>query len=369
MDFVVRLNRRWLSAYLFIGLFLFSAAVVWAQADGSEPDPKDAHLVIDDEEGAAVPTVESAALPGTTNTAVSNHLAADDAFALVGNAPQLDNVFIPPSIERTVGDLIFVSSNANGSVSGINYRDEDILVYDTATSAWQLFFDASDVGIRADVNGFAFLLDGTLLLTLNESEFVPGVGEIQNTDIVRFIPTRWGEVTNGHFEMIFNGSDVGLLADSEEIDALNVLEDGRLVISTRGRVRIGPAWRQFRAADEDLLLFTPTQLGHQTEGSWSIYRSGLALGIDKTQDVSALWQAEEDVYVTLDGTTFTIISSTGTRTDTLVYAGSNLDTNIQANVNASNFSLVAANSSGFSNFDGLAIIHRADMINGATNIK
>ncbi|MEM7113761.1 MAG: hypothetical protein AAF614_15090 [Chloroflexota bacterium] len=363
-------KRRWLTIYFVSGLLLLSAAAVWAQSEGDTPDAKDAHLVIDEDEGAApVATQAPAALPETTNTAISEHLALDDAFAIVGNAPQFNNVFMPNGVAHTSGDLIFVSSGGNGKVNGVDYRDEDILVYDTATSAWHLFFDAADVGIKADVNGFAFLLDGSLLLTLNESEFIPGVGEIQNTDVVRFIPTRWGSDTMGHFEMVFDGSDVGLAAASEEIDALDVLEDGRLVISTRGKVRIGPAWRQFRAADEDLLLFTPTQLGHDTEGSWAIYRSGLALGFDKTRDILALWQGDDEVYVTLDGTYFTIVGANGTRTDALVYAGSNLDVNIQANVNASNFSLAAANSSGLSSFDGLAIIHRDDMVNRQTIVE
>ena len=40
MDFVVMLNRRWLTICFVVGLLLFSAAIVWAQADDIEPDPK-----------------------------------------------------------------------------------------------------------------------------------------------------------------------------------------------------------------------------------------------------------------------------------------------------------------------------------------
>lgn len=356
MEFVV-LAKRYTLYWLLFGLLLFlSATGLLAQVDETaDPGSKGAHLVIDGTDSEPDDDPASVTIPTTQITTLSDRLAADDAYTLVGNSPQMADVFGGLHESDT---LIFVSSGGNGRVNGIAYRDEDILAYNPATSVWQLFFDASDVGILSDVNGFTFLVDGTLLLTLNESEFIPGVGEIQNTDVVRFIPTRWGDETNGRFEMVFDGSDVGLVASSEEIDALHVLEDGRLLFSSRGRVRIGERPRQFKAADEDLLLFTPTQLGHDTAGSWSIYQSGLALGFDKTHDILALWQDGDsgEIIVTTDSTVFNIIDEAGMRTDPLVYAGSSLDVNIQANVNSSNFSLAAANSSGFKNFDGLAIV-------------
>ena len=66
MDFAVMFKRRWLTIYFVSGLLLLSAAAVWAQAEGDTPDTKDAHLVIDEDEGAApVAPQAPVALPET----------------------------------------------------------------------------------------------------------------------------------------------------------------------------------------------------------------------------------------------------------------------------------------------------------------
>ena len=194
MEFVVLGIRRGITYWLIAGMLLLVSAVqLLAQADvAADPDPKGAHLVVDEtDSGASQETAEETevvTIPQALQTTLSEHLADDDAYTVVGNSPQMNDVFGA----NQSGELIFVSSAGNGRVNGVVYRDEDILTYDPATSVWQLFFDASAVGITVDVNGFAFLVDGTLLLTLNESAFLHDVGVVQNTDVIRFIPTRCG---------------------------------------------------------------------------------------------------------------------------------------------------------------------------------
>ncbi|MEZ4715666.1 MAG: hypothetical protein R2851_06205 [Caldilineaceae bacterium] len=50
---------------------------------------------------------------------------------------------------------------------------------------------------------------------------------------------RLGQNTAGRFGLYFEGSDVGLAHDAEDIDALQLLPDGDLVISTIGTVFAG----------------------------------------------------------------------------------------------------------------------------------
>ena len=56
---------------------------------------------------------------------------------------------MPEPVSATSANLIYLSTNVNGSVSNadgssIVYRNEDILTFDTGTGQWSLFFDGSD---------------------------------------------------------------------------------------------------------------------------------------------------------------------------------------------------------------------------------
>ena len=310
-------------------------------------------LVIDEDDTVATPEAQQTTLPGS-ETAVSRYLSPDDAYTLVGQSAAT----MPTLRPSATGDLILVSSSENGELNGIAYKDEDILAYDTGTSEWQMVFDGSDMGINNDVNGFAFLRDGSLLLTFKFPTYVSGVGQVQNADIVRFIPTRWGDNTNGRFELFFDGSDVELAAPSEDIDAIAVLGDGRILISTRGSFRFGRRPFQLRGRDEDILAFTPTSLGSETAGSWRIYQNGEQLGWVNDEDVQALWVDPNngELYASTDSHTFTILGSDGSRNETLVYAPGTVNANIQANANANNSSISSTNSSAIGFFDGLDIL-------------
>ncbi|MCA9918748.1 MAG: Ig-like domain repeat protein, partial [Anaerolineales bacterium] len=62
---------------------------------------------------------------------------------------------------------------------------------------------------------------------------------VENSDILRFEPTSLGNNTSGTWSLYFDGSDVGLKAPREGITALSVLADGRIVISTAGPFKAG----------------------------------------------------------------------------------------------------------------------------------
>jgi hypothetical protein len=63
---------------------------------------------------------------------------------------------------------------------------------------------------------------------------------------------------------------VGLSAASENVDALALLPDGDLIISTSGDVIVPGV----TATGLDLLRFTPSALGTATRGTWSLYFDG-----------------------------------------------------------------------------------------------
>lgn len=195
----------------------------------------------------------------------------------------------------------------------LNYRDEDILLYDGATNRWQLYFDGSDVGVaNADLDAFALLPDGSILMSFDRPIQFPTLGLVDDSDLVKFMPTQLGSTTSGVFEFFFDGSAVDLTSGSEDIDTVIALPDGSLLFSVYGSARLG----DLRGRDEDLLHFTPTALGQVTAGSWTIYFDGSAVGLTEgSEDVTAATLgADGTLYLATKGD-FAVAGLAGDRDD------------------------------------------------------
>jgi hypothetical protein len=220
----------------------------------------------------------------------------------------------PPTL-----NALYVSSTTDGNV-GFAFSDEDILRYDPNTNTWTLFFDGSDVGLtnsNADIDAFDILDDGTLLFSILGSATLPTVGSVTNADIVRFTPTSLGGTTAGSFSWYFDGSDVGLSSNSEDIDAVDRLADGRILISTSGSASVTGA----SANDEDILAFTPTALGATTTGSWAFYFDGSDVGLSNSasEDVGGVWvdSGNNDIYLNTLGS-FSVSGASGDGADVFI---------------------------------------------------
>lgn len=211
------------------------------------------------------------------------------------------------------GDVIFVSLASSATVANLSVRDEDILAYDTDNGTWVLFFDGSDVGLSAsDINAFELLDDGSVLLSLNTLATVKGQnGESLNVtpiDILRFTGS-FGPDTSGTFEWFFRGGNVGLEnTTSEVIDALTLVPDERmpgahlLLLSLAGSYDL-PGVSSGR--DEDLILFTPSQPGDFSSGTFSLYFDGSDVGLSEAadEDIVGVWldPDSDDIYLTTKG--------------------------------------------------------------------
>ncbi|MEZ4866506.1 MAG: M14 family metallopeptidase [Caldilineaceae bacterium] len=185
------------------------------------------------------------------------------------------------------GAVVYVSSTTGGSVGGVAFADEDILAYHVDSDTWSMYFDGSDVGITVDVDAFTLLADGAILFSVDMAATLPDIGAIDDADVVRFVPTTLGEATSGVFELYFDGSDVGLTANTEDVDGIGLAPDGRLLLSTLGVYGVtGVA-----GADEDILAFAPTTLGETTSGAWSLYFDGSDVGLADaiSEDVRGIW--------------------------------------------------------------------------------
>jgi hypothetical protein len=200
-------------------------------------------------------------------------------------------------------------------------NDEDILRFDGTN--WSLFFDGSDVGVgSSDLFAFSIVDADTLLMSFTTALTLNGMS-VTPRDVVRFDATSLGTVTSGIFSMYLNGIDVGLDVAAENIDALSLLPDGRVLISTTGNPSVpgltGPA-------DEDILAFTPITLGNDTSGSWALYFDGSDVGLStsSTEDIDALdVDSGGNLYLSTEGD-FSVTGVSGFDEDVFVCAPASL---------------------------------------------
>ena len=160
------------------------------------------------------------------------------------------------------------------------------MAIDLETYEAELWFDGSDVGLASyRISALTRLSDGDLLLSFTNAGSVDGIA-FDDSDILRFTPTQLGAATAGSFAMWFDGSDVGLTQNGEDIDGLHVLEDGTVLISTTGGFQVSG----LRGNDEDIIAFSPSSLGSTTSGSFSAYFDGSDVGLStsSSEDVDAI---------------------------------------------------------------------------------
>ncbi len=258
----------------------------------------------------ATPTNTPTAGPSPTSTPTSTHTLTPT---------------ITPTFSSS-GSVFYASFADNGSVGGVTFADEDILQFNGAT--WSLFFDGSDVGVGSvDVFAFYYVNANRILLSFNNTITI-GTTTFAPTDIAQFDGT-FGATTGGTFSMYFNGADVGLDASTDYIDGIDILPDGKLLISTRGNPVV-PGLSGL--ADEDILQFTGT-FGAVTTGTWALYFDGSDVGLADTgmEDVDALdVDSNGNIYLSTLGD-FSVTSVAGFDEDVFICSPTSLGSNTACN--------------------------------------
>jgi hypothetical protein len=176
--------------------------------------------------------------------------------------------------EVTLDKPLYLTMKNDGQIAGISYKAGDILVYYMCADRWEMFFDASDVGVSKNLRGFAILpglSHGPILMTFGAAANIPGIGAVAGQDIVAFTMNESGEQTSGTFAKFFDGSDVGLTTNGEFLDALAVDENGDVLLSIKGT---GSVSGINTIKDEDIIRFHGTSYGENTTGTFSVNFDG-----------------------------------------------------------------------------------------------
>ncbi len=238
-------------------------------------------------EPSPTPTATETALPSATPTETATSTATPEPT----NTPEPSPTAVPtatasPSPSPTPSPFLglYLSTDNNGpttigNLSGV--YDEDVVYFDGV--GWSMLFDGSDVGMGSvDIEGFHLLDSDTLLLVVSKA-MVLGSVAIDPFDVVQFDATALGTTTAGSFSLYFDGNAAGLSSTGEEIDAIALLPDGRLLVSAEGNVEVP----NVSGKDEDILAFTPLSLGLFTNGTWEMYFDGSDVALSGGEDVDA----------------------------------------------------------------------------------
>ncbi len=188
--------------------------------------------------------------------------------------------------------------NPNPSQAGPHrhIRDEDIVGWvndgsNGGQGSYVMVFDGSAAGVFADLNAFDILDDNSILMSFQAVTTIPGLGSVDDSDVVLFTPTAFGKnATAGTFSMFLEGLAVGLTTNGEDIDAIHLLEGDMLLISTVGNINVSGA----SGKDEDLLLYTMDD-----PDTWERYFDGseVALDTNSGEDVVGTTVTEDVIYL------------------------------------------------------------------------
>ncbi|MEC9093259.1 MAG: S8 family serine peptidase [Planctomycetota bacterium] len=182
-------------------------------------------------------------------------------------------------------DFYFSVGNNNVSVGNVLLNNEDIVAR-TTNGDYRVIFDGSDLGLLGlTIDAFSVVDDQTILMSFTAPGSIDGLGTVDDSDIVQFTG-QFGPSTFGNLALFFDGSDVGLTSSGEDIDAIKLLGDSTLLVSTVGNYSVNGA----SGSDEDLIQFEATGFGNTTSGSWSIYFDGSDVGLSNSsgEDVDAV---------------------------------------------------------------------------------
>ena len=193
-------------------------------------------------------------------------IASDTAAEVLDVQLQEINPPQPPA------SILYFSLRKDGAVGGQAVSKSDIIAFDG--SNFNIVFDGSTAGIdSARVNAFTMLSDTEILMTFYPAVSLPsandGVINVKATDIVKFTADSRG---GGSFQLYLDGAAAGLTQAKQQIDALLIDRDDRLLISVAKTLYSN----NVKIRDEDLIL------GPTPQGNWELVFDGSDVSLETT---------------------------------------------------------------------------------------
>jgi len=178
-----------------------------------------------------------------------------------------DDTIQAPQPAPTLPSVIYLGAHASGSIdkkynstdTKVSFKRTDILSYVPGTGTWSIFKTKDDLGIPSNVNlrDFEVLANGDILFVIDRTVTISPLGKVTARDVLRY--------SGGTLSFELHGADVGLTKSDENIDALAVTADGKLLISTNGNATYNTI--PGKVPDEDLVKIDGTTASLYFDGS------------------------------------------------------------------------------------------------------
>ena len=227
---------------------------------------------------------------------------------------------------------------------------EDVVQFDG--SEFEILFDGSTIQddnqplLAGDIDALAYIGDDQFLFSFAAATTIDGV-TYGSSDIVLFQADSFGEgTTSGTFSLFVSGQSLNLNSTAGNIDALDLLDDGSLIISTAGDVTPLSGGETYR--DEDLIQITPDASGNYTVQNMSLFFKGNCVGLNfPSEDIDAVSVDGLLIRLSTDGGFFIDGQSlSGSQEDVLSFTTSSL-----GEETAGTFAITFDGSAYFGGFD------------------
>jgi hypothetical protein len=191
-------------------------------------------------------------------------------------------------------NTLYISNSSNADVGSLVFNDEDIVTYDLTTGTWSMYFDGSDVGLSASSQEI------DALHVNDDGTILLSLGAADTLPDVGAVDDfdilRFIPTSLGDITAgtyEFYLNGEDVGLAGEDIDALGFDPNGDLVISLRGSYDLGTV----KGGDEDMLIL-------DSGGSWQLYVDGSAVGLNdaSSEDINGTWiDANGDIFLTVRG--------------------------------------------------------------------
>lgn len=170
-------------------------------------------------------------------------------------------VLLVAGVANGVGVYLTTTANVHVGTNDLLIRNGDVALYDSVTQIATLAFDRSNFrtgggtpGAVGNVDAFHVLSDGTFLLSTDNNEWLgSNMQYVRPGDIVQYDGAT--DTASIYFDQdnfrTYNGNNGAW----ENVDAVHVLANGNILLSTSGGARLGAPMLHF--ADGDLVEYDP----------------------------------------------------------------------------------------------------------------
>ncbi len=139
---------------------------------------------------------------------------------------------------------IILSTTANATLGGLIFGDGDLVEYNPTTDTATLFLDESLFSSDEDIDAVHILDNGNIILSTDSAATLGGLN-FGDGDLITYNPTT-------DIAILF--FDESLFDGAENIDAVHILANGNIILSTDGAATLGGLTFQ----NGDLAEYNPT---------------------------------------------------------------------------------------------------------------